>query len=141
MCGISQGRHIFSSTLTKSTVSPPQKDPFIHPPAYIDVGKRYTITLSNEIAEKRPDGQDASSVLYEYSFHCLGDSELRKVEWNEFEAQYRGKPKDDAPPVDVGRIRRWNIMIRSFFDAQHGEFAMGIRSISAYSEKEKGDEV
>jgi len=32
-------------------------------------GKQYTLTVSNELPQKRPDGRDVSTVLYEYSFN------------------------------------------------------------------------
>jgi hypothetical protein len=93
--------------------------------------------LSNEIAEKRPDGRDASTLLYEYSFDTT-ESRMRKhIKWNEFVPMYRGKPKDDAAELNAAGIRRWSFMIRSFFDQQHGEFSMSIRSVCAYQEKDK----
>jgi hypothetical protein len=99
------------------------------------VGKRYTITVSNEIAAKRPDGRDQSTILYEYSFDPEHGPYRRYVKWDEFKPFYRGKPKEDAPGLDIGCIRRWSFMIRSFFDRQHGEFRVAINCVCAYREK------
>jgi len=61
---------------------------------------------------------------------------MRKyVKWKEFKAMSRGKPKDDAPELDVGNIRRWSFMMRSFFDKQSGEFSISIRRVSACKEE------
>lgn len=104
---------------------------------HVDEGKRYTLTISNEIADKRPDGRDASTLLYEYSFDTSNGRHGRYVEWNEFQPMYRGKPQKDAAPLNPADIRRWSFMIRSFFDQQHGEFSLSIRSVSAYQQEEK----
>lgn len=103
---------------------------------HADEGKRYTLTASNEIAEKRPDGRDASTLLYEYSFDTNNGRMRKYVEWTEFKPMYRGKPQNDAAPLNAADIRRWSFMIRSFFNQQHGEFSMSIRSVCAYREKE-----
>lgn len=96
-------------------------------------GKRYTLTISNEIAEKRPDGRDRSTLLYEYSFHTDYTGPLKRyVKWAEFKPFYRGKPKEDAPKLDTANIRRWSFMIRSFFDKQHGEFSMCMNCVCAF---------
>jgi Complex I intermediate-associated protein 30 (CIA30) len=101
------------------------------------IGKQYTLTVSNEIAEKRPDGRDASTIVYEYSFETISAEPMRKyAQWNEFKPMYRGKPNEGAPELDLSRIRRWSFMIRSFFDKQRGDFNIGIRRISAV----QGDE-
>jgi hypothetical protein len=93
--------------------------------------------LSNEIAEKRPDGRDVSTLLYEYSFDTTEGGMKKHIKWNEFKPMYRGRPKDDAAELNAAGIRRWSFMIRSFFDQQHGEFSMSIRSVCTYQEKDK----
>jgi hypothetical protein len=104
------------------------------------VGKRYTLTVSNEIATKRPDGRDFSTLVYEYSFDTphTGDRSMQKyVEWKDFEPMYRGrKPDDDVPGLDISRIRRWSIMVRSFFEVQEGEFRLGLRCVCGYSDRD-----
>ena len=96
-------------------------------------GKCYTLTVSNEVAEKRPDGRDKSTMLYEYSFMTYnGIGASLKIGWDEFKPMYRGKPKEDAPKLDISKIRRWSFMIRSFFDFQHGDFNLKISSLGGY---------
>jgi hypothetical protein len=96
-------------------------------------GKYYTLTVSNEVAEKRPDGRDKSTILYEYSFITYnGTGASLKIGWDEFKPMYRGKPKEDAPKLDISKIRRWSFMIRSFFDFQHGDFSLKISSLGVY---------
>jgi len=105
------------------------------PPARLvdEKGKYYTLTVSNEIAEKRPDGRDKSTILYEHSFMTYkGIGASLKIGWDKFKPMYRGKPKVDAPKLDVSQIRRWSFMIRSFFDFQHGDFSLKISSLGVY---------
>ena len=104
-------------------------------PLQLTTGKRYTLTVSNDISGKGPDGRDESSVLYEYNFGASHGGMRKKILWYEFKPVYRGKPKEDAPELDLAKIRRWSFMIRSFFDEQDGEFDLSIRSIFAYKEK------
>ena len=90
----------------------------------------YTLTVSNEIAEKRPDGRNKSTVLYEYSFMTMNGVGLSvKIGWDQFKPMYRGKPKEYAPKLDISKIRRWSFMIRSFFDTQCGDFSLEIMSL------------
>ena len=105
--------------------------------SYLIIGKQYTLTVSNEIAEKRLDGRDQSTLLYEYSFETTKGPLKKYLKWDEFKPMYRGKPKEDAPGLDLGNIRRWSFMIRSFFDKQYGEFSMTINCVCAF-EEEKG---
>jgi hypothetical protein len=53
------------------------------------------------------------------------------VPFKSFNPTYRGRLKKDAPPLDLKKIRRVSIMIRSFFGAQEGDFSLSIRSIAA----------
>ena len=101
---------------------------------FVDVkGKYYTLTVSNEVAERRPDGRDKSTTLYEYSFMTYnGIGSSLKIGWDEFKPMYRGKPKEDAPKLDISKVRRWSFMIRSFFDEQDGEFRLCLRCVCGY---------
>jgi Complex I intermediate-associated protein 30 (CIA30) len=95
-------------------------------------GKRYTLTVSNELPDKRPDGRNASTLLYESNFVVESYPMKVHLKWESFAATYRGKPKDGAPSLDLASIRSWSFMIRSFFDKQHGDFSISIRSVSMY---------
>ena len=101
---------------------------------FVDVkGKYYTLTVSNEVAERRPDGRDKSTTLYEYSFMTYnGIGSSLKIGWDEFKPMYRGKPKEDAPKLDISKVRRWSFMIRSVFDFQDRDFSLKISSLVVY---------
>jgi len=98
------------------------------------------LTVSNETAEKRLDGRDSSTVLYEYSFDTVKGSMRRYIEWKEFKPMCRVKPKDHAPELDIEKIRRRSFMIRSFFDQQHGDFRVSIECVFAYQGKQDSEE-
>ncbi|MCJ1395795.1 hypothetical protein MMC18_008681 [Xylographa bjoerkii] len=101
-------------------------------------GKMYTLIVKNEVPQsKRDDGQEMSSVSWEYDFNTtessVGSGQTTKVwvPWKEFKATYRGREKKDAEPLKKGEIRRFSIMMRSFFEKQEGDFELVLASISA----------
>lgn len=100
-------------------------------------GKRYTLNLKTVIPEKMQDGRDASTVEYAYSFVAPTSSVKMFATWDEFKPFYRGKPRDNAEPLDTSRILRWSIMMRSFFETQSGPFSLTLRSIRARTLSEK----
>lgn len=81
------------------------------------------------------------------------------IPWSSFNATYRGRPKKDAKPINLKKIKRFSIMMRrsvsqshkpehhqclcdmryadqvltfnSFFGTQEGDFSLKIRSICA----------
>ncbi|KAF7718773.1 Uncharacterized protein PECH_004240 [Penicillium ucsense] len=93
-------------------------------------GKKYTLTLKDEILPKRPDGREQSTVSWEYDFRARGRQTIF-VKWSDFRATYRGREKEDAGPLDLNNIKRFSIMIRSFFGGQEGAFSLNIVSIAA----------
>lgn len=97
-------------------------------------GRRYTLNLKTVLPgrmEENPS-RDKSTVEYAYSFVGAPQPAKLFVPWESFEAFYRGRKVDDAPPLDTAGIRRWSIMIRSFFeDQKSGDFSLVIRSIKA----------
>jgi len=97
-------------------------------------GKRYVITLKDEIPGRRPDGRMESGVSWEAEFtSSKADPTEVWLPWGQFKATYRGRPKDDAKPLDRADVKRVGLMMRSFFDSQHGDFAITLRSITATS--------
>lgn len=97
-------------------------------------GKRYTLNLKTCLPDKMRDNpaRDASTVEYAYTFVGAAEPSKLFVAWDQFEAFYRGRKVDDAPPLDTAGIRRWSIMIRSFFeDQKSGDFSLVLRSIKA----------
>ncbi|KAK8069759.1 hypothetical protein PG994_006375 [Apiospora phragmitis] len=105
-------------------------------------GKKYTLTLKDEVLPKRPDGRDQSTVSWEYDFISPkdgdgdDDSEDRElyVPWSDFKPTYRGKPKLDAPELDLANVRRISLMMRSFFGEQEGAFRLEVAYIAAFKE-------
>lgn len=112
-------------------------------------GKRYTLTLKDEEASRRPDGREQSTVSWEYDF--VGRNEEggeSYIPWADFKPTYRGKAKPDAKPLDLKSVKRVGIMMRrwvsldmhtclgmtdhenSFFGEQEGPFRLEIKSIS-----------
>ncbi|PLB43438.1 NADH:ubiquinone oxidoreductase complex I intermediate-associated protein 30 [Aspergillus steynii IBT 23096] len=93
-------------------------------------GKKYTLTLKDTVLPKRPDGREQSTINWEYDFHAT-DKGPFVIRWKDFRATYRGKDKEDAPPLDRSSIKRISIMMRSFFGTQEGDFSLEIASIAA----------
>ena len=87
----------------------------------VNVAKRYTLTLKDELLPPDPDtGREQSTVSYEYDFVArVGRGRMKhprvtriRVPWANFTATYRGKEKRDAPPLDRRRVRRLSLMMR-----------------------------
>ncbi|KAJ5594289.1 uncharacterized protein N7459_000497 [Penicillium hispanicum] len=92
--------------------------------------KVYTLTLKDEILPKRPDGRERSSLSWEYDFRAEGHGSIF-VKWSDFRPTYRGKDRSDVEPLKLEHIRRFGIMVRSFFGDQEGAFSLSILSIAA----------
>lgn len=73
-------------------------------------GKKYTLIVKDEILPTRPDGREQSTVSWEYNFPGTG-AEL-DIRWLDLKPTYRGRPKPDAKPLDLGNIKRISIMMR-----------------------------
>lgn len=98
--------------------------------------KRYTFILKDDL--KSPDidtGREKSSISFECDFDLedVADNTIF-FPWDAFTPTYRGKPQKDVAPLNVKSIKRASIMVRSFFDAQYGDFSLTLKSISALSE-------
>ena len=102
-------------------------------------GKVYTLILKDEERkERRDDGREQSNLSWEYDFDAPftehGQStagDILFVPWDHFIPTYRGRLKKDARPLKTGNVVRFSIMMRSFFDAQEGEFELVLKSIAA----------
>lgn len=82
-------------------------------------GKKYTITLKDDVLPKRPDGREQSTVSWEYDFvveagaESDGDSKKKVIiPFADFEPTYRGKAKPDAAPLDLKNVKRISFMMR-----------------------------
>ena len=64
------------------------------------------LTVSNELPQRGPDGPDASTIRYEYSFNTPQASPMKKfIPLKEFNTIYHGKEKDNAELLDTESIR------------------------------------
>ncbi|CAI7571118.1 unnamed protein product [Penicillium glandicola] len=97
-------------------------------------GKRYTFSLTDEIPQRRPDGREQSALVWEYDFCANETGHTVRMLWKDLRPTYRGKPVEDARPLDLSHIRRFRIMIRSFFGEQQGDFSLKVQSIELFRE-------
>ncbi|GME23053.1 Cia30 family protein [Neofusicoccum parvum] len=106
--------------------------------------KRYTFNIKNELLPPDPEsGREQSTISYEYDFvapspNATSETSTVFIPWKGFKATYRGREDTNAPPIDLTDIKRFSIMMRSFFGSQEGDFSLSIKSISAIR-KESGD--
>ncbi|KAF1825786.1 CIA30-domain-containing protein [Dissoconium aciculare CBS 342.82] len=104
--------------------------------------KRYTLTLKDELLPtNETNGREQASISYECDFELPpqtipGDATDRVVfiPWSSLNATYRGRLQPDAKPIDLEHVKRFSLMMRSFFGTQEGDFSLSIRSISALAE-------
>ncbi|KAJ5209349.1 hypothetical protein N7449_003728 [Penicillium cf. viridicatum] len=97
-------------------------------------GNRYTFSLTDEIPQQRSDSREQSALVWEYDFCASESGRVVRLSWKDLKPTYRGKPVEDARPLDLSHIRRFRIMIRSFFGAQQGNFSLNIQSIGVFRE-------
>ncbi|KAI9650316.1 hypothetical protein NHQ30_000329 [Ciborinia camelliae] len=102
-------------------------------------GKQYTFIVKDELLPPSPDGREQSTISWELDFKGPADNSSVFVKWADFKPTYRGREKPDANPLNLKNIKRFSIMMRSFFGSQEGEFSMDIISISATKDKESID--
>jgi len=96
-------------------------------------GKRYTIILKDNVSTSANGQKEQSTISYEYDFEGLVEDDFTvEVAFSKFKATYRGKEDEEAKPLKIESIRRFSIMMRSFFGNQEGPFYLPIKSISAY---------
>jgi Complex I intermediate-associated protein 30 (CIA30) len=107
-----------------------------HDLTFHSIAKRYTLTIKDTLLPKRSDGRDQSTISYEFDFTVPSSSEPAKstsifIPWHDLRATYRGKDKPDALDLNPKRIRRFSILMRSFFGDQEGDFDLTVKSIAA----------
>lgn len=74
--------------------------------------KRYTISLTDEIAGRRPDGREQSALVWEFDFCTRETGSTVRVSWNELKPTYRGKPVEGARRLGLSDVKRFRIMAR-----------------------------
>lgn len=82
---------------------------------YLDLGahdgKKYTLTLKDEILPLMPDGREQSSLSWEYDFESKSELGVF-VPWHAMKAMYRGREMNDTQPLDTGDVKRFSLMMR-----------------------------
>ncbi|KAF2869850.1 complex I intermediate-associated protein 30-domain-containing protein [Massariosphaeria phaeospora] len=108
----------------------------------LDLGKadskRYTVILKDELLPKSPNGREQATTSYEFDFNVSEDAALAEasfvfVAWKDFKPTYRGKEQKDASKLDKKNVKRFSLMMRSFFGDQEGDFSITVKSIKAVS--------
>ncbi|KAK8250459.1 complex I intermediate-associated protein 30-domain-containing protein [Phyllosticta capitalensis] len=108
--------------------------------------KMYTFNIKNQLLPPDPDtGREQSTISYEFNFRaqhnkCSAAKMALFVPWKYFRASYRGREPRDAPKLDLKNIKRFGIMIRSFFGGQEGDFSLTLKSIAAAKVKSEFQE-
>ena len=82
--------------------------------------KRYTFILKDNLLQRDPDtGREQATISWEVDFDLPpqtipGDAKNKVIfiPWSALTPTYRGKPKKDAEPLDLKKIKRFSIMMR-----------------------------
>ncbi|KAL0936302.1 cia30 family protein [Colletotrichum truncatum] len=99
-------------------------------------GKRYSFNLKDTVPPP-VNGVEQSGVSWERDFQIAAvnhtDGQVEKVVMPiaDFVPTFRGRVQNDTAPLDLKSIKRVNIMIRSFFAEQAGDFQLHIKSVIA----------
>ncbi|GKT63339.1 CIA30 family protein [Colletotrichum tofieldiae] len=102
-------------------------------------GKRYSFNLKDTVPPPI-NGVEQSGVSWEFNFqlpavnHTDGQTEKVVIPISEFVPTFRGRVQNNTAPLDLTSIKRVNIMIRSFFAEQDGDFELHIKSVVASKE-------
>lgn len=108
-------------------------------------GKRYTLTVKDEVLPRREDGREQSTISWEYDFIVDGVNDVNMryekgskkfVAWKDLKPTYRGREKEDAEPLNLGGVKRISLMARSFFGDQEGDFELCLTSIAAVKKQD-----
>ncbi|GJP90779.1 hypothetical protein CBS63078_3949 [Aspergillus niger] len=100
-------------------------------------GHTYTLNLRDELQDPRPDGRQRSGLVWEAKFKVEKGQTKVRLGWKEFRPTYRGREVHMGRPLILAGVKRFEIMIRSFFGEQEGDFELEIESIKGI-EQEKG---
>lgn len=112
--------------------------------------RSYLLNLYPKLPVKRPDGRNESSITYEHTFRLDPPVSPRSQDdddtdpllsvdlaWKDFKPFYRGKPAEDAGPLDPSEVKIWSLMARSDFGAQSGPFELQVHSLWAVGKEER----
>ena len=93
--------------------------------------KQYTFILKDELLPfDQATGREQSTISYEYDFELAvgedkGTNASVRVAWDDFKATYRGKEKEDAPSLNLERIKRMSLMMRRWVALKSGKHIAG----------------
>ncbi|KAI3391587.1 hypothetical protein diail_7045 [Diaporthe ilicicola] len=102
-------------------------------------GKTYTVNIKDTVVPP-VNGVEQASVSWEHDFQLPARSATAADDYDEVTVMfedliptYRGRVQNDTAPLNLADIKRFSIMIRSFFgqEAQAGDFELRIKSILA----------
>lgn len=101
--------------------------------------KRYTFIAKDTLpSSDAANGRDQATISWEVDFELPPQDKPDEthdktifIPWDAFNPTYRGKLQKDVDPLDTKSIKRFSIMMRSFFGAQEGDFSLEIKSIKA----------
>lgn len=96
-------------------------------------GKKYTFSLKDLLLPPTEDGREQSVVSWDHDFTVSQNGACLKLYWSDFKPTFRGKEHNETAPLNLSQIRRFSLMIRSFFGFQEGTFSMSVASISAFT--------
>ncbi|CAO1622995.1 unnamed protein product [Sympodiomycopsis kandeliae] len=100
----------------------------------------YNLNLYTSMPQRRADGRMESSVVYEADFNITKPTSQQQgpdslavfdLPFSSFQPTYRGRPADNASPLDPSQIKLWSLMARSNFSQQSGPFDLQVESIWA----------
>ncbi|KAI7788540.1 cia30 family protein [Diaporthe eres] len=102
-------------------------------------GKTYTINVKDTVLPA-VNGVEQATVSWEHDFRlpardatAADDYDQVVVMFEDLVPTFRGRVQNDTEPLNLAGIKRFNIMIRSFFgqESQAGDFELRIKSILA----------
>jgi hypothetical protein len=81
--------------------------------------QQYTFIFKDQLLPLNPaTGRDQATISYEYDFRLAMERRGKDktvsvyIAWKDLKATYRGKEKNDAPPLNTGSITRMSVMMR-----------------------------
>ncbi|KAL4997014.1 complex I intermediate-associated protein 30-domain-containing protein [Aspergillus recurvatus] len=103
--------------------------------------KLYTLILKDEkgLLPPRDDGRERSGLSWEVDFRLGCNKGKVLVRWEDFRPTYRGKEVRNVEPLNLKAIRRFSIMMRSFFGEQEGDFTLSIVSVAAWKRSDEDE--
>ncbi|GAA5988695.1 hypothetical protein JCM10908_003678 [Rhodotorula pacifica] len=135
------------------------RSPSVRPKSQPRQPHKLVLALKEEKPLRRPDGRRESVTVYQYTIDLddyseeltltFGEDEEKRgfgdemekegkartavtvlAKWDQFRPTYRGRPKEDADPLDPGQIYELSFMCRSNFGEQAGPFSFDVVSLA-----------